>query len=194
MTVEENKKEFIELLSRVDRKGVEELVEFLNATDFFIAPASHRFNLAEDGGLCKHSLNVYHNLCGLAQAFDLEMNTDSLIITGLLHAIGKVNTYEKYTQNKYIDSKWVQVDGYRFKEANEKDLLLSAEPATTSAIMISHLIKLTDEETAAILNYQGNYMNPTTAEIYNRYPLAMLLHMADVATLYVDENPYRLDE
>ena len=64
-----NKTDFIQTLSQVDRERIPELIEFLKATDFFTAPASHRFNSAYDGGLCRHSLTVYYNLT--ANAFHI---------------------------------------------------------------------------------------------------------------------------
>ena len=31
------------------------------------------------------------------------------------------------------------------------------------------------------------------SEIYNRYPLASMLHIADLLATYYDENPYKID-
>ena len=47
----------------VTRPGSEKLLDWLDhQTDFFSAPASTRFHGACTGGLCMHSLNVYHAL------------------------------------------------------------------------------------------------------------------------------------
>ena len=47
----------------VTRPGSEKLLDWLDhKTDFFSAPASTRFHGACTGGLCMHSLNVYHAL------------------------------------------------------------------------------------------------------------------------------------
>ena len=44
LQLEENKKEFIDLLSSVDREGVAGLIDYLLLeTDFFKAPASSRY-------------------------------------------------------------------------------------------------------------------------------------------------------
>ena len=54
-----NKERFIELLRSTKREGIEKLIDFLEKTDFFTAPASTRFHSSYEGGLLQHSLNVY---------------------------------------------------------------------------------------------------------------------------------------
>lgn len=57
--IEENKKRFLDLVGSIGRDGIKELVEFLEKSDFFTAPASTRFHGSIPGGLAMHSLNVY---------------------------------------------------------------------------------------------------------------------------------------
>ena len=38
------KEQFLELLKTVKREGIEELISFLEKSDFFVAPASTRFH------------------------------------------------------------------------------------------------------------------------------------------------------
>ena len=38
------KEKFLELLKKVNREGINELIEFIEKTDFFTAPASTRFH------------------------------------------------------------------------------------------------------------------------------------------------------
>lgn len=58
------KEEFIEIFrEHVHRDGAEALLDYLtNKSDFFTSPASARYHGAYAGGLCEHSLNVYHCL------------------------------------------------------------------------------------------------------------------------------------
>ena len=58
------KEEFIELFQEhIHRDGAEALLDYLtNKCDFVTAPASARYHGAYAGGLCEHSLNVYHCL------------------------------------------------------------------------------------------------------------------------------------
>ena len=59
MMTEDNVKRFEDLLLSVQRDGIQKLVNYINKTDFYKAPASTRFHLACEGGLLQHSLNVY---------------------------------------------------------------------------------------------------------------------------------------
>ena len=45
------KEQFLELLKTVNREGINELIEFLEKSDFFKAPASTRFHGSYEGGL-----------------------------------------------------------------------------------------------------------------------------------------------
>ena len=57
--IEQNKNEFIKILrENVKREGIEELLNYLNKTDFFSCPASTKFHCDYEGGLCEHSLSV----------------------------------------------------------------------------------------------------------------------------------------
>ena len=61
--IEQNKEDFINIMkNNVKRDGVDKLLEWLETTDFYTCPASSRFHLSEEGGLCQHSLNVYERL------------------------------------------------------------------------------------------------------------------------------------
>ena len=65
------KEKFIELYKNtIKREGAKELLDFLisPASDFFEAPASARFHLSKEGGLCEHSLNVYECLKSYLEA------------------------------------------------------------------------------------------------------------------------------
>ena len=64
------KEEFLKLLRQVKREGIEDLINFLEKSDFFTAPASTRFHGNHEGGLVEHSMKVYeilkhkvHDIC-----------------------------------------------------------------------------------------------------------------------------------
>ena len=61
------KEEFITLLRNIKRPGaqIDALVEKLESSDFFSAPASTKYHSSVEGGLCVHCLNVYYNLMHL---------------------------------------------------------------------------------------------------------------------------------
>ena len=56
------KEEFLNLLKSTNRENINELIEFINKTDFFDAPASTRFHGSREHGLVEHSLKVYEIL------------------------------------------------------------------------------------------------------------------------------------
>ena len=86
------KEEFIEIYrSNIHREGSEALLDYLeNKCDFFTAPASARFHGAYPGGLCRHSLNVYHCLCDylarprVQELYGLEVPPESAAVAALL--------------------------------------------------------------------------------------------------------------
>ena len=53
------KEEIIRLLRETNRNGMDKVIEFLEKSDFFTAPASTRFHGAYEGGLAEHSFKVY---------------------------------------------------------------------------------------------------------------------------------------
>ena len=66
--IETNKELFLSILREkcANRSGLSNLLSWIEEkTDFFTAPCSTRFHLAEAGGLCLHSLNVYYQLRAL---------------------------------------------------------------------------------------------------------------------------------
>ena len=58
------KERFEELLSSVNREGIDKLIEFIRKSDFYTAPASTRFHGSCESGLLEHSLNAYDCLDG----------------------------------------------------------------------------------------------------------------------------------
>ena len=52
------KEQFLELLKKVKREGINELIEFIEKTDFYKAPASTRFHGSYEGGLVVYFIKV----------------------------------------------------------------------------------------------------------------------------------------
>lgn len=210
MDLEKNKAEYISLLSEVQREGMLDLLAWLNMSDFYEAPASSVYHANYRGGLCYHSLNVFHNLEKLCAEYFPEIDRDSIIVSALLHDLAKVGFYEHYVQNKKVYSdkgnqtdscgrySWVATEAYKVKSSQERDYVYS-EHGVTSMLLASKFIKLTEAETVAIINHhmdldKSGYVRTDISEIYNRYPLAALLHIADTMATYIQENPYIVNE
>ena len=98
------KEQILELWRSVQRPGIDgdgSLIEFLEESDFFQAPCSTVFHLAQPGGLAEHSLNVYYLLKEKWQRFNLTefIAHESIIICALGHDLCKVNFYVEDTED-----------------------------------------------------------------------------------------------
>ena len=99
------KEKFIELLKNTNREGMDNLISFLDKTDFYTAPASTKFHNSFEGGLLAHSLNVY---TALKELVGDKWPEDTIIIVALLHDICKINMYKiEYRNKKDETGTWV---------------------------------------------------------------------------------------
>lgn len=189
--IEQNKTTFIMLAKDdIKREGIDELLSWLETTDFFSAPASSKYHLSEEGGLCAHSLNVYERLVRLCESEYGEngYNKESVAIIGLFHDLCKTNTYKVEMRNVKEDGVWVQ------KPYFTVDDNLPYGHGEKSVYMLSGFIKLTREEAMAInwhmggfdLRVQGGSYDYNKA--FNKFPLALLAHLADMQATFLDEN------
>ena len=83
---------------RITRSGSKELLEWIEETDFFRAPASRQYHLAVAGGLCQHSLNVYKRLKKLLQneyGDSCPYSEETVAIVALLHDLCKADMYKE---------------------------------------------------------------------------------------------------
>ena len=60
---------------RIKRNGIEELLQWLDTTDFYVAPASAKYHGAELGGLLNHSLCVYKWMRDITDALSFVCST-----------------------------------------------------------------------------------------------------------------------
>ena len=191
------KEEYIKLLREVNRDGVEDLIQWLENSDFFISPASTQYHGSYPGGLLEHSLNVYNALSFQVESlkesgFNIpEIDRESLILVALLHDLCKVNTYHVGTRNvKNEKGVWEQVEIYK------REPLLPMGHAGKSLFIIQRFIQLSVGEALAIYWHMGAYdisQYSTWNELsqaYNEHLLAFLLNQADMMATYIMENPY----
>ena len=180
------------LLLSTKRKGIQELVNWLDGSDFKVAPASTRYHSNHEGGLLEHSLNVYNECIrqkDLIKLFNIPQ--DTLIITSLLHDICKVNYYKMDVRNVKKNGAWVQEPYYTV------DDMFPMGHAEKSIIIAQQFIQLSEVEIAMIRAHMGgfvsdNYFSPSA--VYNKYPEAIVLHNADLIATYVLESPGMLEE
>lgn len=192
--LEEIKQQFCEIFyDNIERDGAEDLLNFLERSDFFEAPASTKNHSAYKGGLCQHSVNVYHRFVKLLQMeygedYTEVISNESVAIIALLHDLCKVNFYAMDTKNVKRDGQWVQEPYYRIEDS------LPYGHGEKSVYMISGFMRLTREEAMAINWHMGGF-DPRIREgsvrltdVYYRYPIAFIFHIADNMATYLDEK------
>lgn len=109
-------------------------------------------------------------------------------IMGLLHDVCKVNTYIEDFKNVKVDGKWEQRPYFRYEDS------LPYGHGEKSVYILSAFIKLTREEALAINWHMGEYdiraKNGSfmMADVYYKYPICFLLHVADLTATYLDEK------
>ena len=219
VNIEENKREFLDLLNSVNREGMKNIIEWLeNKSDFFTAPASSRFHGNYPGGLCEHSLNVYKaaihmrdHVMALSHKYSENIDTvcpdESVIIAALLHDVCKVNLYDKELKlfkddNAPIGSQWKHYESYVI---NDKFPMGHGEK---SVFMIQQLgLKLTGQEVLAIRHHMGiwdvanvlsDYLKHAYNQTMNTVPLAILIALSDAFASYtmeecIDPKKYPVD-
>ena len=213
---QEEMKEYEKLLMRTGRDGVENLIAYIRASDFYTAPASTKFHGSFMGGLLHHSLEVYKNLDKKTgggehnvwrEALDTDkVDADSIIIVGLLHDICKTHFYttELKNQKSYDPDKVAAADRWQVKHDNNGDFIWETVPVYAvddkipyghgekSVMMIENYITLKPVERYAIRWHMGftepkELYNTLTAAI-ERYPLVLALHEADLEASYLTED------
>jgi len=206
MQIIENRDRFINLVSSIQRENanLEGLLNWLQNSDFFVAPASHKYHASYKGGLCEHSLHVYDNLKALVKDFGMEgiISDDTCKIVGLLHDLAKVNFYKLDYRNKKVYSEtgskrdeqgrfdWVSVKEYTYLD--DKERFIYGNHETTSEYYIRSFIPLTHIESIAIIHHHGNMswdsMQDNIGSVWNAYPLSTLIYIADVEAAFINEN------
>ena len=192
-----NRENFDKAISYIKREGIEDLIKFLETTDYFTAPASSMFHGNYEGGLLEHNLNVLrfalHNFNYIVKDKpELEYLKESVVISALFHDVCKVNTYVKTEKWKKDDqNKWVSYYGW---SVNDNFPIGHGEK---SIYIISQYLKLTDAEAMAIRWHMGstefsvNITNSPQSYAYYaalEHPLVRLIHCADMLSLTIEEH------
>ena len=189
------KEEFIEIYrENIQREGADALLDYLeNKSDFFTCPASARYHGAYAGGLCDHSLNVYHCLLDylarerVQELYGLEVSPESAAIAALLHDLCKVGCYKAGTRNvkNEVTGAWEKVPAFFFEDP------LPYGHGEKSVYIISGFMKLTRQEAMAIrwhMGFSGGEDSRLVGQALEQYPLAFALSVADMEATYFLEG------
>lgn len=185
--IEKNKDEFIRIYKEnIHRVGSTELLEWIEKTDFFTAPASTKYHYACEGGLCAHSLSVYNTL--MEKHFDKETdNIESFTISALLHDLCKSEFYTVSSRNvKNEDTgKWEKVPYFSIEDK------FPYGHGEKSVFLIERKMRLKLDEAMAIRWHMGGFEEGggfTISKAFEQYPLAVKLHLSDLESTYLREK------
>ena len=100
------KQRFLDIYnSKITREGADKMLEYLENSDFFTAPASSRYHGSYPGGLAEHSINVYECLTDYLsrprtkELYGMDFSEETVAIVSLLHEICKIGCYKTSTRN-----------------------------------------------------------------------------------------------
>ena len=182
------KDRFIEAYTTaISRQGSKELLDWMLKTDFFTSPASSKFHSAYEGGLCDHSLNVYNVMI---DRYNDGKPDESFAIVALLHDLCKAQFYKLGSRNVKNETTgaWEKVPFYTIDDKfpfghGEKYVFL-----------IERFMRLKVEEAIAIRWHMGGFDDAARGGsfaingAFERYPLAVKLHISDIEATYLMEN------
>lgn len=188
------REEFIRIFKEnITREGSERLLDWLKKSDFFVAPASTRFHSSTEGGLCEHSVKAYYRFM---QNVEMEYEGDwenvispeSVAIIALLHDVCKVDMYKVEYRNVKKDGVWESVPYYTVDDK------LPYGHGEKSVYILSSFLRLTREEAMAINWHMGAFDERvkggsySLSQAFNMHPVALLFHISDMQTSYLDEK------
>lgn len=175
--------------STIKRDGAAAMLDWMEKSGFFMAPASSKNHLAQPGGLAVHSLNVWRRLREIASRDILKGRPgelwkdqeETVAILGLLHDVCKVDVYHQETKPE-------GGVGYTFRDPfplghGEKSLFL-----------ITRHMALTEEEALAIRWHMGAYDDAvkggsrSMTEAMELTPWVWRLQEADMCATWNDER------
>lgn len=193
LDMEKNKERYLKLLEEVlYEEEFNNLKDWLDTGDFFSAPASTKYHLHGEGGLCQHSLNVYDCLSKKVKEWGLEYPESTIRIVSLMHDFCKINVYVKSTRrvppersgtgNWETEDVWIKDDAYHLGHASK------------SVYLIQQFIPLNMLEIEAIHSHMGStdlstmFNSFDLNSIFSVNPLAICLHLADMESSYLMEG------
>lgn len=193
----EVKEKVLNLLRKVRRPGIDDMIRWLEESSFFDMPASTRFHGNYDGGLAEHSLNVYEAFVKLRNTYLQQFGgsdtipIESVIICSLCHDFCKIDLYHKDYRN---------VKNRETGQWEQKEVYTYADPyglghGECSMYLVQSFINLNMKEAQAIRWHMGAYDSAVKGGDYSinvgmsDNPLATLLNMADTwASTFMEET------
>ena len=161
--IDDNKATIISLLRSTKREGMENVIEYLNNSGFFIVPSSIHRHHNWRGGLAQHCLGV----CMIAVELIDELQKESVIVAGLLHDICKARKLY-YDEDGVIHHRHTHIHGHGYRSIK---------------ILEECGLELTEEERLAIRWHMGGHhaKNDEVEEVKKARNMILwqVIHQAD---------------
>ena len=158
MTVEAAKTKVLDLLSEINRPGIDSVIEFIKTSDYLTTAQCHGHHHREYG-LMMHSLEV---LDTMLKGNILGFPRESLIVVALFHDLGKATL-------------------------NGRKIGRGMHPARSIEILKKCGFALTPQESSAIYSHHpGSSPRKLASALGN--PLQVLLHAGDCRSTGLDKN------
>lgn len=172
----------------ITREGSDRLLGWLTTTDFFTAPASTKYHCACEFGLVQHSINVYQVM--RERYFEEGDSEETFALCGLLHDVCKAQFYKVSTRNVKNDETgaWEKKPYYSIEDA------FPHGHGEKSVYLIERFVRLKPAEAVAIRWHMGSFDDAAkggsfaVSNAYDRYPLAVKLHLSDLEATYLREH------
>ena len=163
LDIERNTLTIIDLLQSTNREGIENVLQYLEDSGFYVVPSSINRHHNWRGGLAQHCLGVYLT----AKEHGEGLPEDSLIIAGLLHDICKARKLY-YDENGIIHHRHTHIHGHGYRSIK---------------ILEECGLELTEEERLAIRWHMGGHYakNEEVGEVNKarNMKLWQVIHHAD---------------
>ena len=158
MTIQTAQTKVLDLLSEINRPGIDSVIEFIKTSDYLTTAQCHGHHHREHG-LMMHSLEV---LDTMLKGNILGFPRESLIVVALFHDLGKATL-------------------------NGRKIGRGMHPARSIAILKKCGFALTPQESSAIYSHHpGSSPRKLASALGN--PLQVLLHAGDCRSTGLDKN------
>ena len=148
-----------------DEETAQRFIQWIERTDFFVAPASTKYHDAHRCGLVKHTLLVTKVMLDLAKLPQFSgINVRDAVLTALVHDLCKVNFYEEFTKNVKDPNTgaWYEQKAYRCKGSQ-----IPLGHGVTSLYMAMRFFRINTDQALAIRWHMSDY----TASEHEKYDL-----------------------
>lgn len=176
--VVERKEEFDRLICFVEKE-----------TEWLVAPASTKFHLCKESGLLEHSCNVAETLLKIKSTLAPTISDESCVIVALLHDLGKVGMPHnpQYIVNEPSEKQKKYGYGASVPYRFNNELIYMSVPLRSIYFILPYM-KLSEEETQAIMYHDGQYVDDNASVATHEVPLTLMLQYADSWCSFVIEK------